>query len=148
MKTDKKVVASAIANIVPGLMSGVELEFFAKNNITSSQLVTIMTVFHAERCMMSYLAETLYVKMPTVTGLIDRLVKLRLVRRIPSRDDRRKVYIELSEKGMDVISGFKGLVRRRWTKLLAALDSSEAKELRRLFEKIHQAIEDQRDAKK
>jgi len=148
MKTDKKAVASAIANIVPGLMSGVELEFFAKNNITSSQLITIMTIFHAKRCMMSYLAKTLYVKMPTVTGLIDRLVKLRLVKRIPSEEDRRRVYIELSEKGMDVIGGFKGLVSRRWTKLLNALDSSEAKELRRLFEKVHRGLEDQKDAKK
>jgi DNA-binding MarR family transcriptional regulator len=142
------ITAKSISNILPGLMSGVELKFFTKNNITTSQFLTLMTIFHSKKCTAGCLAESLYVTMPTVTGLVDRLTKLKLVRRIPCEEDRRKVFIELTDKGKDIINGFKEIIQRRWTNFLEPLSPSECETFLKLFEKIYEKAEEKRNALK
>jgi len=139
--------ASTIANVVPGLISGAELEFFSRARVTNCQLIAIMSIFQAGRCTMGQLAKRLHVSTPTVTGLIDRLTRLRLVKRVHSQKDRRKVYIELSEKGQALIAGFKDMVHRRWSRLLTALNPADVKDFQRIFEELRHTMERQRDEK-
>ncbi|HEU5080292.1 MAG TPA: MarR family transcriptional regulator [Opitutaceae bacterium] len=49
------------------------------------------------------LAEHLYRKHNSTVGLVDRLVKRKLVRRSPGSTDRRKVFIELTPQGEAMI---------------------------------------------
>lgn len=142
-----KKTTAAIADFLPGLISGAQLEFFSKSNITNSQFIALMAVFHADRCTMGFLAKRLHVSTPTVTGLIDRLIKLGLVERIPSEKDRRKIYIEVTKKGNALIKDFKGVVRRRWGRLLAGLSPMEVETFRRIFEKLRLGMEGKRDEK-
>lgn len=145
MRKDIDETASTIASVVPGLISGAELEFFSGAKVTNCQLIAIMAIFQAGRCTMGQLAKKLHVSTPTVTGLVDRLTRLRLAKRVHSRKDRRKVYIDLSEKGRALIAGFKGMVRRRWSRLLTALNPADVKNFRRIFEEVRRAMERQKD---
>lgn len=147
MRRDIEEASATISSIVPALISGAELEFFSKTNITNSQFITLMVVFRAERCTMGQLAERLHVATPTVTGLIDRLTRLRLVRRTESEKDRRKVYIELTEKGNKMIAGFKGMVHRRWMRLLASLKPVDVANIKRIFEELGRNLENERNEK-
>lgn len=140
MKRNIKKASITIANFLPALMSGTELEFFSKSNITNSQFITLMAVFHAGKCTMSHLARNLHVKMPTVTGLIDRLIKLNLVRRSTCEMDRRKVYIELTKKGINHIGKFKTVVRHRWTMLLSTLSPTEVRSFQNILKKLNRNI--------
>ncbi|CCH80046.1 putative MarR-family regulator [Nostocoides japonicum T1-X7] len=47
------------------------------------------------------LAETAGVSPATMTGRVDRLVRMGLVRRIPSEDDRRVVHVQVTDEGFD-----------------------------------------------
>lgn len=49
------------------------------------------------------LAEQMRVAHHSAVGLVDRLEKLKLVRRTPSREDRRRVQVSLTPKGRSVL---------------------------------------------
>ena len=49
------------------------------------------------------LAERLQVKHHSAVGLVDRLVKKELVRRVPGEHDRRQVYVHLTPQGEELI---------------------------------------------
>jgi DNA-binding MarR family transcriptional regulator len=56
-----------------------------------------------EQVTIGELAERLQVRHHSAVGLVDRLVEQRLVRRMPGPQDRRKVFIGLTDKGMTVL---------------------------------------------
>lgn len=142
-KTIKKA-AAALADFWPAAVSGTELEFFARYNITNSQLISIVSIFFHHRYTMGELAGDLHVSMPTVTGLIDRLTKLKLVKRSISGQDRRKVYIELTPKGEALVESLKSLIRKKWEGFLSMLSPSEVKHFAAIIEKIKKYTIEQR----
>lgn len=52
---------------------------------------------------MSELAERLQLRHHSTVGLIDRLVTEKLLARAPSTDDRRRVFVHLTERGENVL---------------------------------------------
>ena len=58
------------------------------------------------------LARQLLIKHNSAVGLVDRLVKEGLVRRTPSRADRRKVELEMSARGKQVLGKLAATHRR------------------------------------
>lgn len=129
---------------MPAVISGVQLEFFSKANITNSQHITLMSIYYAGQCSMSFLSRSLLVTLPTVTGLIDRLVKMNLVRRVYSEKDRRRVFVEVSQKGLNLINDFKAVVRTRWEKLLNCLSDTEIKNYQVIIGKVNDYIRKER----
>ena len=85
---------------------------------------------------MGQLSSGLRVRMPTVTGLIDRLIKLDMVERVAGQQDRRKVFVELSPKGRSLIKEFKKVVKQRWGGLLIALEPEEVRAYGKILEKL------------
>ena len=41
---------------------------------------------------------------PTMTGIVNRLVKMGLLRRTRSKEDRRVVWVEATEKGVELVN--------------------------------------------
>lgn len=56
-----------------------------------------------ERITMGELAERLQLRPHSAVGLVNRLVVEGYVARVPSADDRRQVFVELSERGEQVL---------------------------------------------
>lgn len=89
---------------------------------------------------MSQLSRELMVSNGNVTGVIDRLSKNDLVRRVRSQEDRRIQYIELTEAGL---SAFRRMARRHesWVQeLFADLPLDDMRQLQDLLLKTRQAI--------
>src|SRR5579863_1857501 len=74
---------------------------YRRYDLTVSQIDVLVTLAGAEgeslNC--SDIAERTLITKGGITGILDRLEARGLVKRIPSRDDRRSVLIALSEKG-------------------------------------------------
>lgn len=77
---------------------------------------------------------------PAMTGLIDRLEKLELVRRERCTEDRRVVYIELTDKAAKLLSEMDEPVTELEKHLIGHLTRKELKELSRLLEKARQSL--------
>lgn len=118
-------VSLALAQLMPNIMRGVQLDFFLKRGITQTQFLLLVAIRAYGRCTMGTLAHSLHVQMPSATGVVDRLVRAGYVRRSPKPEDRRQVIVELTAKGHAFIEDFQSVVRRRWEEVLLTLEPDE-----------------------
>ena len=75
-----------------------------KYNLTQPQFITLASlVAHKQACTMRDLTGVTFQDPPTMTGIVDRLVKMELVKRTRSQTDRRVVLVEITPAGQELI---------------------------------------------
>ncbi len=97
--------------------------------LTMRQLKVLLLLATSETgsARMGQLASALRVTLPTVTGIVDRLVEQRLVRREEDPSDRRLVVARLTAEGREL---FERLQSHGRSQLTATLDRLSVDELR------------------
>jgi len=70
------------------------------------------------------------------TGLVDRLEKLGLVRRQQGPKDRRKVFVSISTKGVELVQEIRQDMVKNLLRLMGYLDESEQAGWLTIYEKI------------
>src|SRR5262245_51924276 len=80
---------------------------------------------------------------PGITGLIDRLEREGFVLRVRCAEDRRVIYVTLTEKGAAVLAKLDEPVVALNRKLMGHMTAVELKELSRLLEKAREAMDDE-----
>ena len=131
-----KDVSLAIAELMPNIIRGTQLDFFVKKNVTQTQFLVLTAIRAYGRCAMGTLARNLHVRMPTATGIVERLVQAGYVRRAPHSTDRRQVIVELTAKGQSFIQEFQSVIRRRWEEVLVSLEPRELAAFHRVITKL------------
>ena len=81
------------------------------------------------------IADRMIQVVPAITGLIDRLEQQQLVRRRRCTEDRRVVYVELTDEGRKVLGDLDAPVEALHRRMIGHLTKTELKELSRLLEK-------------
>jgi len=109
--------------------------------LTSSQY-NVLRILRGEGKALPVLeiAERMIQVVPAMTGLIDRLELQELVKRDRSSADRRVIYIELTEKGKNLVSEIDSPLRDLHHELVGHLSRAELKELSRLLEKCRLSL--------
>jgi len=74
----------------------------ALSQITYSQFNLIHFINDTENATITELAELMHLTKPTLTTAVNKLIKLGLVEKIPSVEDRRVQYIKLTPKGHSI----------------------------------------------
>jgi len=98
--------ADRLARLMPRLMRHMmtqDRNYLARGLITLPQLWALHQVAEHQTCTMRTLAQALGLKSSTVTGLVDRLVKLGLLKRFNSQTDRRVVLAKITTKGHAIL---------------------------------------------
>ena len=134
-------LSQAIAQLMPSIIQGVQLDFFVKQGVTQTQFLVLMAIHASERSTMGTLARNLHVRMPTTTGIIDRLVRAGYVRRFPQPEDRRQVVVELTAKGQGFVRQFQAVIQHRWEELLRSLDARERQTFSRVIRKLQEQLQ-------
>ena len=75
---------------------------------------------------------------PDITRLLTRLKTLKLIRQHRDRSDRRVVWTQISEGGLDLLKSMDPLVEKLPKELIGHLSASEVAELIRLLELARQ----------
>lgn len=73
--------------------------------LTGPQLLVMQNIGKTPGIMVRQLAESITLSPATVTSILDRLEVKKLVTRVRSTEDRRRVGVFLSEKGQQVMEG-------------------------------------------
>ncbi len=89
-------------------------------------LLVIKALSKSELVTVGSLARALIQQHHSTVGMVDRLVKKRLLKRTPSTEDRRKVFVSLSTQGENVIE---------------ALSATHRHELRRIGPELRRWLE-------
>ena len=136
----RQAVGRAMAQLMPTIVQGLQLEFFVKRNVTQTQFLVLMALRASGSSRMSALAQRMQVALQTATGIVTRLVKAGLVRRFTTSEDRRQVMVELTPKGEAFIRDFQAVVRRRWEEVVRALTPRELIAFFEILNKLQQRL--------
>jgi DNA-binding MarR family transcriptional regulator len=72
--------------------------------VTNPQFMALAALAaHKQPCTMRDLTEVSFQDPPTMTGIVDRLVKMKLVARTRSESDRRVVLVKATAAGIDLV---------------------------------------------
>ena len=137
----RKDASLALVRLIPYIMRGTQLEFFVKRGITQTQFLVLNAIRACTRCTMGALARALHVSMPTVSGIIDRLVRAGYVRRRTLPEDRRQIIVELAPKAGRFFRVFETVVRRRWEEALLSLEPDELEAFHGVITKIRERLQ-------
>lgn len=108
----------------------------------SSEQAHVLTCLWVEGPMtIGQLQRMLALSSPTLTGAIDRMEALGLVRRVPSPDDRRAVMIEADPRAQRKRKQVEATLDRVGGACFAALGAGDRRELLRLLHAATAALE-------
>lgn len=91
------------------------------------------------------IAERMITATPGITGLIDRLEKLELVRRERCESDRRVIFVAITPKAVELLGRLDEPVRELHHRLLSHLGRNDITTLIRLLDAIRAPIEGSAD---
>ncbi len=136
--------ADAVGRLMPRLMRGLlarEMNALSQGRLTVPQLSVLDYVAGAGRCTMGAIAAVFHMKPPTVTGVVDRLVGMGLLRRAPAEDDRRAVVAMATAKGRRVVEGYHGERRRTLAQMFEGVASPDRARFLRTMRRAVERIE-------
>ena len=114
------------------------MEQWAELGLTMTQVRVLYTLQEEDGLAAGELAERLNVRPSTVTRIVDRLVRNKLVARDVDESDRRLVRHGLTKKGGDVFRELRTMGRERLTRVFDRLDD---KQVERVVEGLRDLIE-------
>ena len=129
-------IAGEVSVLMPMIARRVLLGFFQMVNITQAQIFTIMTLTEKSPVRLSELSKRMNISGPTVTGLVDRLERSGLVKRIPDKGDRRAINVDLTTKGKNIARKLRSTLKRKWKGLLITLPKKDQENYARILRKI------------
>lgn len=118
-------IAKEISVIVPKLIRSMRTGLPATANVTPAQLVMLLAISEKGVCRATDLTKEIKVSAPTITGLIDRLMREKYLVRIPDVNDRRAINIKLTPKGENLVNEFLSHIKSRWKSILIHLKPEE-----------------------
>lgn len=121
--------------------------FFARAGISGAQWAILWNLYRAQEDGQPHLratdlGERLLIRPPSVTGVIDRLVRSGLIVRSASRDDKRVTLLALSPRGRDLVETLHNAHDDKVTALLGVLSASDQKQLHQILERFVNHLED------
>jgi DNA-binding MarR family transcriptional regulator len=125
---------------MPNIVQGARLGLFQDRAVTQTQFLLLVSLHARGRCAMSALAEHMSVQLPTMTGMVNRLVKAGYVTRVENEQDRRQVMIELTAKGRAFIKNFQSIISKRWEDVLLALSPGEVEAFHSVIVKLNKSL--------
>ncbi len=108
---------SCILNLSSRLSSG---------NVSFPQFFLLAYLSSEEYLTMSDIAKKMGHSTAAATGLVDRLEKLGYVERVHAAEDRRKIMVRITSKGVDLVSELRGEIATDLAGIMADADEDES----------------------
>jgi DNA-binding MarR family transcriptional regulator len=112
-------------------------QLLATYGLTAPQYFTLASLSHQDRPRsMHVLAQITHQDAATVTGIVDRLVKLGYVSRRRGEADRRKVYVNLEGAGSQVVEAVRQATHQNWKRSFSALSQDDLEDMLRMLNTV------------
>ncbi len=96
-----------------------------KDNISFPQFFLLAYLSSEEYLTMSDIAKKMGHSTAAATGLVDRLEKLGFVERVHAAEDRRKIMVRITSKGIHLVTKMRGEIAENLSELMAEMDHEE-----------------------
>jgi len=95
------------------------------HGLTGPQLTILRTLSASRGTSVGEVARSIHLSQATVTGVLDRLERHGLVRRVPCEADKRRVLVSLTAAAQQVLSQAPPLLQERFTREMGKLENWE-----------------------
>jgi DNA-binding MarR family transcriptional regulator len=139
----------ALEEVMQGLrrvmvaMRGRFSQQLAQSGLTWPQWMVLKAIARDGRRTVRELADVLQVTPANITGIVDRMERDGLVTRSRSSEDRRVVYVRLTERGHEKTAEVKGCANAVLTGMFDGWSDADVAAFRRLLEQVRLRPEDQ-----
>lgn len=111
--------------------------------LTPDQNAMLRYIHKQQPCTSSALSKAFYVKKSAITAIINRLFKKELIKRKRSNDDRRIVYLLLTDKGEQLYKETSQQTSHIVASLMSQFDDEEIRSFMNTYEKLANTLEQQ-----
>ena len=111
-------------------------------NLTGPQLTVVKMLQHLGDLSLSELSERIRAGNSTVSGIIDRMEREELVKRVRSKEDRRVVHIKLTEKGRELAKSVPIQPMEIFQAAIASLEPDELTTVLRILTKLARRVDE------
>ncbi len=108
-----------------------------KGNISFPQFFLLTYLSSEEYLTMSDIAKKMGHSTAAATGLVDRLEKLSYVERVHASEDRRKIMVRITAKGVELVSKMRSEIANDLAGILAGMDEDQAEAVEHTKRAIH-----------
>jgi DNA-binding MarR family transcriptional regulator len=124
-----------------GLLERVMNPYFARFGISGAQWGVLRSLYRAQQqghdsINVTALSQQLLIRPPSVTGVVDRLVRQELVTREAKATDMRVRHIGLTSKGRELVERVLQVHGEQIAKVLSGLDAAEQMQMHQLLNKL------------
>jgi len=96
-------LASSLRSVVSGLHKGLRKQTSAVNAYSMTEIETIALLFRIGTLLPTELAAMTRVKTQSMSQILKKMEEQKIIKRSPSEDDKRKVYISLTSYGREIV---------------------------------------------
>ncbi|MEY8414767.1 MarR family winged helix-turn-helix transcriptional regulator [Tissierella praeacuta] len=124
------------------MLEEVHDRFFQSYDLSNTKFNVLVILYKGctEEMYMSKIGERMLLSNANITGLIDRLEEQSLVKRVRSKEDRRKIVIKITEKGISSVEKVMEDYIKWSKKLMEVLTVEENNQLIKLLKTLQQGI--------
>ncbi len=97
-----------------------------KGNVSFPQFFLLAYLSSEEYLTMSDIAKKMGHSTAAATGLVDRLEKLGYVERVHAAEDRRKIMVRITQKGIELVAKMRKEIATDLANILSEMDENEA----------------------
>ncbi|MEY4568691.1 MAG: hypothetical protein RLZZ398_130 [Verrucomicrobiota bacterium] len=108
-----------------------------KGNVSFPQFFLLTYLSSEEYLTMSDIAKKMGHSTAAATGLVDRLERLSYVERANAAEDRRKIMVRITAKGIDLVSKMRTEIANDLVGILAGMDEDQAETVEHAKRAIH-----------
>lgn len=105
-------------------------------NCTKNEVLVLMMLYRGRDINMSQIADYLNAPLNTTTGIVSRMEKKKMIRRVRSEEDKRVVTIVLTESGSQEIGNIMTVFLDYGHRILSALSKEEMTLLSGVVQKL------------
>lgn len=130
-----------VGRLMKGNM-GVESHFA---NLSMLQMQALLFLASNPNSTMSEIAKHFSIELPSATSLINKLHKQELIARQEDKEDRRKICIVLTEKGVELLKEGKKIRSQKMEAALSYLTDTDKQDMEKILEKVVRALGDKHE---
>lgn len=111
-----------------------------KGNISYAQFFLLGYLANEDYLTMTDISKKMGHSTAAATGLVDRLEKLGYVQRLHAADDRRKVMVQITRKGIEMVSRLRNLIADSISMVMAAQENGEDESVQPIYSQLREFI--------
>jgi DNA-binding MarR family transcriptional regulator len=111
-----------------------------KGNLSYAQFFLLGYLANEDFLTMTDISKKMGHSTAAATGLVDRLEKLGYVQRLHAAEDRRKVMVQITRKGIETVGRLRNSIAESISQVMTAQESGDVEDIQPIYSQLREFI--------